>query len=54
MLIQQTHFPQVGPNWGKIALIAAGAIIVGCIAYNAFKPVKVRIEPKPKPGDKTE
>jgi len=52
MLLEQTHFPINGPNWGKIALITTGVIIVGYIAYNAFKPLKVKIEPKLK--DKTD
>lgn len=54
MLIEQIHYPQSGPNWGKIALITAGVIIVGFMAYNAFKPIKVKIELEPKPDDKTE
>ena len=52
MLIEQTHFPQSGPNLGKMALITSVVIIIGWIAYNVFKPSKVKIEPQPL--DKTE
>ena len=43
MLIQQTHFPQSGPNWGKMTLIAAGITIIGIILYNAVKPENEKI-----------
>ncbi|MFN7912761.1 MAG: hypothetical protein ACK5QC_13135 [Bacteroidota bacterium] len=54
MLIQQTHFPQSGQNWGKVLLIGAGILTAGYIAYHLFKPVKLKIEPKTKAADRTE
>ncbi|MFO0355954.1 MAG: hypothetical protein ACK50A_03295 [Sphingobacteriaceae bacterium] len=56
MIFKQIHSLPTGPNWGKIALTTVGIIAVGFIAYQVFKPFKIKIEPrsKPKPGDKTE
>lgn len=54
MIFKQIHSFPTGPNWGKIALITVVVLIAGCIAYNAVKLVKVKIEPKLNPGDKTE
>lgn len=55
MLIQQTHFPQSGPNWGKIVLLSLVAIGLGIAVYQITKPVKFKTQPNPKqkPGDKT-
>ncbi len=46
MLIQQIHFPQSGPNWGKIALISLVVITTGIIIYKLTTPVKDKIKPK--------
>jgi hypothetical protein len=54
MLIEQIHFPQSGPNWGKIALISLVVIGLGVVVYQITKPVKLKIKPKTDPGDKTE
>lgn len=56
MLIQQIHFPQSGPNWGKIALVSLGIIITGVITYQVYKSIKLKIEPIDKldSGKKTE
>lgn len=56
MLIQQTHFPRVGPDWEKIAMITLGVVIVSLIVYQAFKPLKVSRESASDPNsiDKTE
>jgi hypothetical protein len=56
MLIQQTHFPRVGPNWEKIALITLGAVIIGILAYHAIKPIKLNktSAPEPDPIDTAE
>ncbi len=54
MLIQQTHYPQSGPNWGKIISISASLIVCGIMAYQVFKPITAKISNKSKPQDKTE
>ena len=51
MIFKQIHTLPIGPNWVKIALITVGVIMAGCIAYNAAKLLRVKIEPKPQLGN---
>ena len=51
MLIQQTHFPQSGPNWGNIVLISLAVIATGIIIYKIAAPVKDKV--KLETGNKT-
>ncbi|MDO9000232.1 MAG: hypothetical protein Q7W45_10745 [Bacteroidota bacterium] len=46
MLIEQIHFPQNGPNWGKIALVSLSLIAAGVIIYQITKSIKPKIEPQ--------
>jgi hypothetical protein len=38
MLIQQTHFPNKGPNWGGIILVTLAVVALGVMAYNTSTP----------------
>lgn len=44
MLIEQIHFPQSGPNWGKIALITLTVIATGIIIYKLTVPDKNKLK----------
>ena len=52
MLIEQIHFPQSGPNWGKIALGTFVILSIAVVAYVVVK--KPTYTPKPKQKDGTE
>jgi hypothetical protein len=56
MLLVQTHFPQKGINWQKVAMISIGLLVSGFLIYQAFKPVKLKIISTPEEvlEDKTE
>ena len=54
MIFKQTHSLPISPNWEKIALITLGVIIIGFIAYDLYKPTKVKIITKSNTEDKTE
>jgi hypothetical protein len=45
MIFKQIHSLPTGQNWEKIAMISLGVIIIGCVAYNLYKPTIVKIEP---------
>ena len=53
MIFKQTHSLPISPNLEKIALITVGAIIIGVIAYDLYKPSKVKIIIKSNTEDKT-
>ena len=48
MCIEQYHFQQSGPSWGKIAIVSLIVISASLIVYKlgAIKPIK--IEPQPE------
>ena len=48
MLIEQTHFPHKGTNWGAIALITGVVIVAAVIIYNAPARPKVSFWYKPE------
>jgi hypothetical protein len=54
MLIQQTHFPQISPDWVKISLISLGIIATGYIIYQSIKLAKIKVELKPEYEKKDE
>lgn len=51
MLIEQTHFPLSGPNWGNIAIGAIVLLSIGAIVYVKFKPAKIVTKPRQKKSD---
>ncbi len=42
MLIEQTHFPHKGPNWGGIILVTVAVVAIGLMAYNNTQPIKLK------------
>ena len=45
MLLEQTHFPQTGPNWGTVIFVTLGAAAIGYMVYN----LTIRQVPKTRP-----
>jgi hypothetical protein len=42
MLIEQTHFPHKGPNWGGIIFVTLAVVALGFMAYNTAQPSKLK------------
>ena len=42
MLIEQTHFPQKGPNWGGIILVTIAVVALGVMAYKTSAPSNLK------------
>ena len=44
MLIEQTHFPKRGPNWGSIALFTFIGVSVILVTYKHINSTKINID----------